>query len=176
MSPNKPQDVGSQLSGYITLTYFYWTETAGPCQICLTHKQKFAATLHHLFNIFTLRFFSLTLYLFWKVLNLPSSSNNLQCNISASDALSRLSFLEILSDTQQIFEEVNVQRGINLLADGTCHHDRTGNATDRKKTQLVRRDTENKPNIAIIWWIPKVAPSLRGKYQSIKNDNLQTVK
>lgn len=58
-------------------------------------------------------------------------------------------FLEILSGTQQIVEEVNVQRGINLLADGTCHHDRTGKATNRKKAQLVRGDAENKPNIVI---------------------------
>lgn len=34
-----------------------------------------------------------------------SSSQNFQCNLSASEALSGLSFLEILSDTQQIFEE-----------------------------------------------------------------------
>lgn len=61
-----------------------------------------------------------------------------------------MSFLEILSDTQQIFEEVNVQRGINLLAEGMCHHDRTGSTSGRKKTQLVRRNTENEPNIAII--------------------------
>ena len=48
-----------------------------------------------------------------------------------------------------------------LLTDGTCHHDRTGNTPDRKRTQLVRRDTQNEPNIAIRWWIHKVAPSLR---------------
>lgn len=71
-------------------------------------------------------------------------------SVCASDVLSRLSFLKTLSDTQQIFEEVNVRRGINLLADGTCHHDRTGNATNRRKTQSVRRDTENTPNIAVI--------------------------
>lgn len=43
-----------------------------------------------------------------------------------------------------------MQRGINPLADGTCHHYRTGSAADKGKTQLGRRDTENKPNIAII--------------------------
>lgn len=96
-----------------------------------------------------------------------SSSSILQFNISTSYMLSCLSVLKILSDTQQIFQEVNVQRGITLLTDGTCHHDRTGNTTDGKNTLLVRIDTKNKPNIAIILQIHKVAPSLRGKYRKL---------
>lgn len=78
-----------------------------------------------------------------------------------------MSVLKIVSDTQQIFQEVNVQRGITLLTDGTCHHDRTGNTTDRKNTPLAKIDTENKTNIAIILQIHEAAPSLRRNYRKL---------
>lgn len=144
-------------------------------------NEKFAATLHHLFNIFATCFLKKIILFILKHAKSPdfasqSCSSNLQFNISKLQSC--LSVLKILSDTQQILEEVNVQRGITLLADGTCHHDRTGNTTDRKNTLLVRIDTEKRPNIAIILQIHKAAPSRRGSienYQSIKNDNLQTV-
>lgn len=81
--------------------------------------------------VFFVLFFLITLFILKRAKSpdfaSQSSSSNLQFNISASYMLSCLSVLKILSDTQQIFQEVNVQRGITLLTDGTCHHDRTGN-------------------------------------------------